>query len=282
MPEFFQKLDRKISIKWRMVIYLGGLLVVSSWYLNFPGRILWGLGIVALYAAYDLVWTKIRDKLWYLPVSSFISGFILALVAIPSPPLWFLFFAPLLAVFSKQFIKWPGKRHLFNPASFALLTLSFFTPAVSWWGVSWGKIPLVIVIAVGLVILYRQKRFHETVPFLLSYLFFLALLFLWNDVSIKDLFKFLFPQIIDGTTLFFATVMLIEPLTSQFPTRQSRVFYGASVGFFAVLITFLSSLASGLAATTLAKLDPLLIALLLGNLFSYMIFVVRKLKVSTT
>lgn len=256
-----------------MVIYLGGLLIFSGFYLKFPERILSGFGIVALYCVLDLLWTKIRDKLWYLPVSSLISGFILALVAIPSPPFWFLFVAPFLAVFSKQFIKWPGKRHIFNPASFALIVLSFFTPAVSWWGVAWGKIPLTIVGLAGLIILYRQKRFHETLAFLISYLFFLAILFLWNDVVVKDLFKFLYPQLIDGTTIFFATVMLIEPLTSQFPTQKNRIFYGASVAFFAVLITFLSPFASGKSAQILANLDPLITGLLLGNLLSYMLYI---------
>lgn len=275
---FLEKLQRKFSLKWRITLYLLVLLIFSGAFLKLPERILYGVLIVAIYAGFDLLWTRFRDGMWYTPVSSLISGLVLALVAIPSPPWWFLFLAPFLAVCSKQLLKWPRKRHIFNPASFAMLAISFFSPAVSWWGVAWGEIPLVIVLLVGCVILYQFKRFPAALSFVLSYAIFLGMLFLLNETPIKDLGKILMPQIIDGTTLFFATVMLVEPITSQFPTVSKRVFYGASVGFFAVAVTFFASIAPSSFTQIMANLDPLITGLLLGNLLSYILFIVRQHK----
>ena len=86
----FTKLKQKIPIKYFMVVYLGGLLVFSSAALGEWERLWRGIFIVLLYAVFDLLWTYVRDKTWYLPVSSMISGLILSLVAIPEPPFRFI------------------------------------------------------------------------------------------------------------------------------------------------------------------------------------------------
>lgn len=250
-----------------MVVYLGFFLVFSSVWLKDPTRLWKGLLIVTLYALFDLVWTKVRDRLFYLPLSSFISGFILALVANPAPPLLFIALLPLIAVLSKQLLHFLKPRHLFNPAAFAMGAVSFFTPMISWWGVSWGEIPLWIIGVVGLFILWRIERFSVALPFLISYGIFLSLLFLKNGTPVAQLFPLLKPQLFDPTTLFFATVMLVEPVTSNFPKKR-KIFYGAMVGFLAVLISFLSSF--------LPLGDPLIYGLLLGNLIAGFLFLPWK------
>lgn len=251
-----------------MVIYVGALLIFSSLYLDEPIRLLKGVAIVAIYAAADILWTRLREKTWYVPVSSFISGFILALVAIPSPPLWMIFALPLLAVISKQLIHFGKIRHIFNPASFAMGVVAFAAPAISWWAVAWGAIPLYIVLAAGLGILWKQKRFHVAVPFAISYSFFLALLFLKNGIPASQLLAFLKPQLFDGTPLFFATIMLIEPITSNFPTKRQRMIYGTLVGFFAVLLTYIGDI--------IPLADPLIYGLLLSNLICSLLFIKPK------
>lgn len=260
-------LRQKLQIKHFMVLYLGFLLVFSSFMLKDPTRLLKGLLVVALYVGFDLIWTRVRDKIFYLPVSSFISGFILALVALPNPPIFLLILLPLLAVVSKQFIHLKKARHIFNPAAFAMGVMAFFqccNTVVSWWGVAWGKVPFWIVLMVGLFILWKQSRFHVAIPFAVSYLFFLALLLLFNNIEASKLLAFLKPQILDPTIIFFATVMLVEPLTSTFPTKNQRILYGALVGFCAVLVSFLASF--------LPLGDPLIYGLLLGNLVASLFF----------
>jgi len=261
-----------------MVVYLGGLLVFSSVALGEWERLWRGIFIVLLYAVFDLLWTYVRDKTWYLPVSSMISGLILSLVAIPEPPFRFIILLPFVAVFSKQILRLGKPRHIFNPASFSMAIIAFFVPSVSWWGVAWGRISsdmlasilFVITLAVGIMILWRQNRWHVALPFLLSYAVLLALLFWWNGVVLARLIGVVSPLILDGTVLFFATVMLIEPITSSFPYLRDRVWYGVSVGFFAVLMTYLSGVVSW------ANIDPLIFGLLLGNLVASLLFLPQR------
>lgn len=264
-------LKQRINIKYFMVAYVGGLLVFSSFMLGAPDRLWKGLWIVILYAAFDLLWTYLRDRVWYVPVSSWISGFILSIVAIPAPSLTLIVLLPLLAVASKHLLHFGKNRHVYNPAAFAMAIVALFVPAVSWWGVTWstvewGRVPLAIVSVVGAFILWRQGRWHVALPFLASYAIFLSPLFLWGGIAVSQLLTFLQPQLIDGTTLFFATVMLIEPLTSMFPTKGQRVIYGTLVGFFAVLVTYLSGLWNW------ERQDPLVYGLLLGNLVASLLF----------
>lgn len=260
----------KINIKYFMALYLSILLVYSSVALQKPERIWKGLLIVLLYAVFDLTWTYLRDKNWYLPISSLISAFILALVALPDPPLALAFFLPLLAVASKQILSFGKNRHIFNPAAFSLAAVSLVTPAVSWWGVAWGTPPLAITLLVGIAILWRQNRWHVAIPFLVSYTLLLITLFIWNKIPIAQVINFLEPQIVDGTILFFATVMLIEPLTSNFPTTSNRIVYGTLVGFAAVFTTFIAS------RWNLENQDPLIYGLIAGNLVASLVFLPSK------
>lgn len=240
---------------------------------------LWkGILIVLLYAAFDLLWTYIRKKTWYVPVSSFISGLILSLIALPEPQFLLVILLPFIAVFSKHVLRFGKPRHIFNPAAFSMAFLSFFVPSISWWGVSWGRISIdtpasalfIILIVAGIIMLWRLNRWHVAISFLLSYAVFLTLTFWWNGVSAARLGRVVAPLIADGTVLFFATVMLVDPLTSSFPRYKDRVWYGAMVGFFAVLMTHLSGIVSW------ANVDPLIFGLLLGNLTASIVFLPHR------
>ena len=221
-----------------MVLYLGALLAWGSFYFARPDYFWKGILIAAFYAAFDVLWTYFRDKNWYFPESSLISGFILALVGAPAPSLSLLILMPLLAVISKQLLRFGTGRHIFNSAAFSLVALSLAGyPAVSWWGVSWGAPVMYAVLAAGIFILWRQRRWETALPFLAAY---------------APLFNF---QVFNGTVIFFASVMLIEPITSSFLGVRQRMAYGALV----FLLTFLVG-RSGLNS------DPLLLGLLGGNI----------------
>lgn len=249
-----------------MTAYLSLLLVFSALASGQPFLIVRGILIVLMYSLFDGVWTYLRDKSWYLPVSSWISGLILALVAWPDMP-WFLIIAlPLLAVFSKQLLHFGKMRHIFNPASFALALASIFVPVVSWWGQSSGNVALAAVSAVGVFILWRQSRWHESIAFVLSYVLFLIVMSLSAGADAGRLAEIISGRIFQGSIIFFVTVMLIEPITSQFPSKKQRIIYGVLVGFLSVFFTYLQSKVSLLYA------DPLILGLLLGNITASLLF----------
>lgn len=252
-----------------MVGYLGLFLIFSALYLGKPIFLWKGIFIIFLYVIFDLLWTYLRDHIWYIPVSSLISGLVIAIVAISDPNFILLILLPLLAVASKQLLHFGKQRHILNPAAFAMGVMAFFMPAVSWWAVAWGQTPLIIAGIFGLIILWRQERWHVAFSFLITYAILLEVLFFWNGIPIKDLLSFLKPQIIDGTVIFFATVMLIEPLTSSFAYKKQRILYGSFVGVCAVFVTYLSGFFTSLG-------DPLIYGLLLGNFIASMIFLPAK------
>ena len=237
----------RIPIKLFLIGYLLFLLVFSSLYLNSPGNILWGLLIVIFYSALDIAWTYYRKGVLYLPLSSFISALILALVtSTPSQKLFLAFFLALAAVFSKQILRFGGIRHFLNPAAFALAAVSFFSPIISWWGVSWPG-ALYLVLPFGLFILWRQRRLESAFAFFIVY----AAGVRFNQVLL-----------LDGTIWFFLSVMLIDPITSMVPTKTGRIIYGAVVALLGIFFTAYLKL----------NLDPLIFGLLAANLIKKLLY----------
>lgn len=223
-----------------MVGCLALMLAIATFASGEPKHILQGFLIVAFYAIFDLLWTLVKHKIWYLPVSSLISGLILSLIAAPAASAAYMAVLALAAVFSKQALCWKSGRHIFNPAAFSLGVLYFFTPSISWWApslASKNNLSLIVMLLVGAMIIWKLNKWRVVLPFLAVYALGLGA-----------------TQLFDGTLIFFAAIMLIEPVTSAFSAKESRSAYGALVGAFAVLLSYFTSL------------DPLIFGLLAGNL----------------
>lgn len=246
-----------------MMAYLTLLLIFSALMINQPIFILKGILIVATYSFFDLILTYFKEKTWYWPVSSWISGLVLALVWWPDLPWFFIILLPLLAVLSKHFLRFGKMRHVFNPAAFALAVTSFFVPSVAWWASSWSNIPLILISLVALFILWRQNRWDEFFAFVISYIIFLIIFFGFETSTILITTG---STVLQGSFIFFASIMLIEPITSQFSSRNQKIIYGTLVAFFTILTTFL------LQKIPSFNTDPLLLGLLLGNITASLFF----------
>ncbi|GEM_PF-1170815 len=249
----------QIPIKTFMTIYLSALLVLSGFWLGQPARIFWGACVVVVFCVTDLAWTYINRKVWYVPSSSIISALIIALVfdTISHPILALL--AAVIAVASKHTLRFGRRRHLMNPAAFAMVVMSLFAPVVAWWGSGWGTLPLGATFLVGCYLLYRLRRFDMAIAFVASYL---AALLLqsgfkigWNVVP-----SLAMALLFDGTLIFFATVMLIEPVTASYATKKQRITFGVVVGILAAVISLIPRF------WPLRTMDPLLLALVIGNM----------------
>ncbi|MBU6141536.1 RnfABCDGE type electron transport complex subunit D [Patescibacteria group bacterium] len=197
--------------------------------------------------------------------SVFITAFILALIITPpeashyATALPMLFWAGTIAMASK-FIFSIGKKHLFNPAAFAVATTAIvlnFT--ASWWVGNPWMLPFVLV---GVLILRKIHRWDlGTAFFTAAFLTIVASGVLQNASPLDML-----PRILLETPIFFFTfVMITEPLTTP-PTRPLRIAYGVLVGVLFAPAMHIGSLYS----------TPEL-ALLAGNLFSYAVSPKQKL-----
>lgn len=210
----------------------------------------------------DLSITFVRDHKIYLPFSSLVTGFLIGLIISPAEKMWIIAVAALFAVISKQFINIGLRRHIFNPATFGIMTVALLSSTpVAWWAVSWSRLPLIILIPLMTWILWRLKRIYLPIGFLIVYFLYL-LTKLGLPIAVSS--------IIDGSVLLFALIMLPEPITSP------------ATGYFKYLFGPIVALISIILSTLKITADVFLSALLLGNLLSFLLLKLKSRKKSAT
>jgi len=232
-------------------------LIFITAFLNNPSQkalLVFMLSLISAVCA-DLLFVRLRNVKLSFPSGSLVTGSIIGLLTSPDLGWYIPIVISIIAMFSKNFIRF-SNRHIFNPAGFGLLLGAIiFGYNISWWGVSFQKfsifnfqflIPFLVLLSPALISILRMKRYRITLSFLVTY----ALI----NINL-NLF-------LDPTILFFSIVMLPEPMTS--PNRHNRqILFGIFVVLISVLI---SSPTLNSQLSTLNFIDPLIFALLLGNL----------------
>ncbi len=262
----------KITMYRLVLYYLIGLLaaaVVFSFFKVLPYDPL-GIVFSALFIiAACWITNELFSRVWRVPAnveSLYITALILALLIPPfsldragsyfSLAIW----ASLWAMASK-YIFAVNKKHLFNPAAFAVaLTALTLGQSATWWV---GTLPMLPFVFIGGFLMVRKILRWDLV------LSFFAVAFLAISgfgIAAGQNIGLTAERLLENTPFFFfAFVMLTEPLTTP-PTRRLRILYGALVGFLFVPTLHIGSLYS----------TPEL-ALLAGNVFSYAVSPKRRL-----
>lgn len=216
-------------------------------------------------AGFDLLFAKLLKKDLQIPYSGIITGLILTLIIDPGASWYQVLIIAFCAVAIKTFLRITD-RHIFNPAASGLL-IGFFLFGLSpaWWGPSFysiGKLhPANLAIGISVLSLayvscFRYRRYFTVASFIISSLLLRILLFSFPVSSALA-------SIINPGSLFFALVMLAEPMTS--PVKMERqILYG----FFVALANFglVYAFSNGLFPSISNYPDASIIALLLGNL----------------
>jgi ferredoxin-NADP reductase len=188
--------------------------------------------------------------------SAYISALILALILTPIKSLndlWFFGWVALWAMASKYILAIRGK-HLFNPVAFAV-ALTYFTinQSASWWvGNSWMA-PFVFL--GGLLVVRKIGRFD----LVLSFLFTALTIVLVTAIFSNDFIATVQNIVLSSPILFFAFIILTEPLTTP-PIKSGRIYYGILVGFLFAPQFHLGSF----------YVTPE-VAILVGNIYSYIV-----------
>lgn len=213
------------------------------------------VAVVALYN-FDLIVSKFRTGHWIATMSSMVTGLLIGLVFDPTAPLYFLILACFITVLGKQFFAAGSHQHVWNPAVFGIAaTTILFNQSTGWWAASWGMAPLAIIF-VGMMLSLSQIR-RQMMP-----LIFLAVLFLFFGVT--GTWNSALQQLLNGTYVFFAFIMLPEPVTS-ISGKVWLYAWPALVGGLVILLT----------ALRIYITDPVFLALLLANAAVF-VFVRRK------
>lgn len=195
--------------------------------------------------------------------SVYITALILALIITPSVSLSALTFfgwAGVLSMASK-YISAINKKHIFNPVAITVaLTAITLNQSASWWVGNGWTMPFVV--AGGLLIVRKIRREDLLFGFLATALaVFSGFIYLRNGDFVGSLSTVFF----ESPFFFFAFVMLTEPLTTP-PAKKWRLMYGVMIG---ILFAFPIHLGKFYSTPE--------IALVLGNIFSYIVSPKQKL-----
>jgi Na+-translocating ferredoxin:NAD+ oxidoreductase RnfD subunit len=105
--------------------------------------------------------------------SAYITGISVG-VLIRSPFFWPFALCAAISIVSKYVLR-IGDRHLWNPSNFGVSAMLFIAPfAVASLSIQWGNNlwAVFVIWALGSVIVYRLKRFHITITYVVSFLLF--------------------------------------------------------------------------------------------------------------
>ncbi|MDR3559366.1 MAG: RnfABCDGE type electron transport complex subunit D [Candidatus Pacebacteria bacterium] len=272
MFNFIDKILNRITMYRLVLYYLLGIWLIALGLAFFgilplsPLAMIVSLGFIL---AVSWIANVIFARIFAVPTNAesyFITALILALIISPLSPssgfdyLWFMAFAALWAIASKFILAIRGK-HIFNPAAAAVvLTAATVGQSASWWiGNAYLALPVFLG---GLLIVRKIRRTDLAISFFAAAA---ASIVLPGLARGTDLWTILNNTLFHSPLLFFAFVMLTEPLTTP-PRRTGRIFYGVLVGILFSPAFHLGSL----------YLTPEL-ALIIGNIFSYIISPKQKL-----
>jgi Na+-transporting NADH:ubiquinone oxidoreductase subunit NqrB len=196
--------------------------------------------------------------------SALISSLIIFLIVQPADSVmtgFALVLAGAVSSASKFLLAYNGK-HLFNPAAFAAAVLSLTgLGATTWWVGSTMMAPFALVL--GLAVVRKIRRFPLFITFVIVSMALQYVLFLHGHQSLMTGMKH---ALLASPLIFLATIMLTEPATMP-PRRNLQIMFGAIV---AVLYVSAWEVGSFIIYPE--------VALLLGNVFAYIVSPKFKVK----
>ena len=148
--------------------------------------------------------------------SAYISGISITIL-VRSPLLWPYALGGVISVMSKYVLR-TRQGHLWNPSNFGICALLFLAPyAVAPLSVQWGNDvwPMLVIWAVGLFTIWRAKRAHITIAYVLSF-FLLALV---RSLVTGSSYAAEVAPITGPMYQLFALFMITDPKTTVSSTR---------------------------------------------------------------
>ncbi|KKT28631.1 MAG: hypothetical protein A3G02_02115 [Candidatus Yanofskybacteria bacterium RIFCSPLOWO2_12_FULL_44_13b] len=159
------------------------------------------------------------------PESAVITALILSLISGPFN-VWsdwiILLIIAASAMASKYVLVW-NKSHIFNPAAVGVIAGMVMGYPASWWIGS--KYILPVILLGGYIVLKKIRNLHLTLSFLAAYTILLILTRPLGQLS---------GVFLDSAIIFFASVMLVEPLTSP-QNKAKRIYFGIFVALALVI-----------------------------------------------
>jgi enediyne biosynthesis protein E5 len=123
--------------------------------------------------AAELILSRVFTGKWPHLASAYISGISVGIL-VRSPAFWPYALCALLSICSKYVLRYRG-RHLWNPSNFGISALLFLAgDAAASLSIQWGNylLPMLVIWALGITIVWRVHRAHITATYVVSFLVF--------------------------------------------------------------------------------------------------------------
>jgi glycine betaine catabolism B len=208
---------------YRLVLYLLIIYFAGTLLLDLSGQYSFGFFSIIFSAVFLLLVCRLTNwamskwlKIPHNHESDLVTALILSLILTPAASAHgylVLAVAAVASQLSKYLLAWHG-RHFFNPAALgAYLPSLILGSYASWWVGSRAMAPLLIV--GGLLIARKMKRFQMLGAFFFIYIGYVLL----NAQPLHS-------ALLATPVIFFATIMLTEPLTSPTKLDHSLIYAG--------------------------------------------------------
>jgi Na+-translocating ferredoxin:NAD+ oxidoreductase RnfD subunit len=177
--------------------------------------------VVSIVAAVltEVILSRVLLGKWKSLSSAYISGISVGIL-IRSVSIWPYIITSVLSIMSKYILKYNG-RHLWNPSNFGVSWMLFMAPLdVAGLSIQWGSnfLGLAVIWALGLAIVYRAKRFHVTIAYVISFI----ILAYVRSLIVGDTFLAEVSPLTGPMYQLFIFFMITDPGTSV-STRKGRI-----------------------------------------------------------
>jgi enediyne biosynthesis protein E5 len=132
--------------------------------------------------ATELLLGKLTTGKWKNITSAYISGISVGIL-IRSTFLWPFILTSVLSIMSKYVLRFQG-RHIWNPSNFGITWMLLFASySVAGLSIQWGNnmMAMLVIWMLGLIIVWRVKRLHITLTYVISFIVFAAIRSLITD-----------------------------------------------------------------------------------------------------
>jgi Na+-transporting NADH:ubiquinone oxidoreductase subunit NqrB len=142
---------------------------------------------VAIFTAiiFEIVLSKISYGKFPHLASAYISGISVGIL-IRSPDVYWTFALCAAISITSKYVLRVRDRHIWNPSNFGVSFMLFAAPfSVASLSIQWGNnlYAMIVIWLLGSIIIYRLKRFHITLIYVFSFLFFSFVRGLWTGDS---------------------------------------------------------------------------------------------------
>ena len=121
----------------------------------------------------ELVLSRLVTGKWRNVSSAYITGISVSIL-IRSTLFWPYAITAIISIMSKYVLRFRG-RHIWNPSNLGISWMLFFAPAsVAGLSIQWGNNiwPMLVIWILGLVIIWRAKRLHISLTYVISFVAF--------------------------------------------------------------------------------------------------------------